>query len=124
MTCFQAESYASNRPLADIGEKIFRGRYDEIFSKRNVPLEEAEYLRVVALAGIGQRPYTELRLHSMKYGMVYPSYHNLVNFENSIKFGVKPFLGGVRAELPEMVEVIKNKNNVRPTYVAPCWARK
>ena len=50
----QHQEHVSNRPLGAIGAHIFRGETDKIIAKKSMPPEEAEYMRTVELAGIGQ----------------------------------------------------------------------
>ena len=101
----QHEEYVSNRPLGVIGGHIFRGEADKITSKSSMPVEEAEYMRSVELAGIGQRVWTNIRLRLLKFGTILPSYRRLVESTRPLKYPMQPFFGGWRANLKDIVKV-------------------
>ena len=101
----QGEEYFSNRPLSHIGERIFRGEHSEILTKRTMGVEEAEYLRAVELGGIGRRPYTNIRLRLLPFGVSMPNFHKLIEFEKDALYERIPFFNGWRAQLPKILEV-------------------
>ena len=103
--CSQHNEYVSNRSLGVIGGHIFRGETDKITAKTEMPPEEAEYMRSVELAGIGQRVWTNIRLRLKKFGTILPSYHRLVESTKPLKYPIQPFFGGWRANLKDIVKV-------------------
>ena len=66
---------------------------------------EADYLRLVELGGLGKRPYVDMRLRFLPYGVELPSYERLVDFENGIKYPIEPFFNGWKGHLPTMMQV-------------------
>ena len=101
----QHEEYISNRPLGVIGGHIFRGENDKIMSKTSMSEEEAEYMRMVELGGIGKRIWTSIRIRLRKFGTILPSYNRLVEYTKPLKYPIQPFLGGWRASLKDIVKV-------------------
>ena len=94
-----------NRRLSEVGEKIFQGKEEEIFISKSIGVEEAEYLRMVELNGVGKRNYTNLRLRLLPRGVSLPNYKQLVEFEQAHLYPIEPFLNGWKANLPKMAEV-------------------
>ena len=76
---------------------------------KSMSAEEAEYLRMVELGGIGRRPYTNLRLRVLTYGLNLPSYKQLVEYEKANLYPIKPFYNGWKGELPAMIEVTNQR---------------
>ena len=97
--------YQSNRRLSEIGEKIFEGKEDEILGPTTIGVEEAEYLRMVELNGIGKRDYTNLRLRFLSRGVQLPFYKQLAEFEEQQLYPMEPFFNGWKGNLPKMAEV-------------------
>ena len=71
-----------------------------------MPEAEAEYLKNVELGGVGKRVFTNVRLRLLKYGTVLPSYNNLVQYEDTIKYQIIEYMGGWRGKLPDIMQVI------------------
>ena len=97
--------YQNNRKLSEIGEKIFEGKHDEILVSKSISVEEAEYMRMVELNGIGKRNYTNLRLRMLSRGVQLPNYNQLAEFEQNQLYPIEPFFNGWKANLPKMAEV-------------------
>ena len=67
-------------------------------------VEEAEYLRMVDLDGVGKRGYSNLRLRLQSRGVQLPIYQQLVEFEATL-YPIEPFFNGWKGNLPKMTEV-------------------
>ena len=70
-----------------------------------MPPAEAEYLRAVELGGIGCRPYTNIRLRMLSYGVTMPPYNDLAAYEKEALYPALPFFNGWRAQLPTIMKV-------------------
>ena len=97
--------YGKNRRLSAIGEKIFRGRSDDIILSKTMGVEEAEYMRMIELNALGKREYTNMRLRMVNYGLELPNYKKLVEFETTNLYPITAFYNGWRGSLPVMAEV-------------------
>ena len=103
----KAEQYHGGvRSLSIVGELLFEGKYGEVLAKTRIQESEAEYVKSVELGGIGKRPYTNLRLRLLPKGTIFPSYNDLVKYENTIKYPQLEFFGGWRSEMPTVIKVL------------------
>ena len=95
----QELNYTSNRKLGLVGKAIYEGSFNQTHAEMSAA--EALFMKTHELE-LSDLQYTNLRLRLLQHGSTIPTLKKLKEYEKSQRYATIPFLGGVRATLPEM----------------------
>ena len=95
----QELNYTSDRKLGLVGKAIYEGSFNT--NQDEMSAAEALFMKTHELE-LSDLQYTNLRLRLLQHGSTIPTLKKLKEYEKSQRYATIPFLGGVRATLPEL----------------------